>query len=69
MSDQKPPDLVSGGVTVPGEERQRCEVYSRVMGYLRPVRDANGNVLWNAGKVSEWNDRKAFCEPQERMEV
>jgi len=39
-----------------GEEvkRQRCEVYSRVVGYIRPI-DA-----WNEGKKSEFNDRVNF---------
>ena len=54
MSEPTAPDLVVGGVTVPGEERQRCEVWSRVMGYLRPLSS------WNAGKQSEWRDRKPF---------
>ena len=68
MSDRRDPDpapdLVSGGVTVPGEERTRCEVWSRVMGYMRPVSS------WNAGKQSEWHERKPFAEvPQERMGV
>ncbi|MCD6118030.1 ribonucleoside triphosphate reductase [bacterium] len=31
-----------------------CEVYSRVVGYLRPVKQ------WNDGKQSEFNDRKLF---------
>lgn len=31
------------------------EVYSRVVGYLRPVQD------WNLGKQEEWNDRKTFA--------
>jgi ribonucleoside-triphosphate reductase len=33
---------------------QECEVYSRIVGYLRPVSQ------WNKGKVSEFNDRKEF---------
>ena len=38
-------------------QRQRCEVYSRVVGYIRPIRQ------WNNGKVAEFNDRKTFdCE-------
>lgn len=38
------------------EEKKRmpCEVYSRVVGYLRPVSH------WNAGKKQEWRDRKAY---------
>ncbi len=35
-------------------QRQRCEVYSRVVGYIRPIR------LWNNGKVAEFHDRKTF---------
>jgi len=34
--------------------RTKCERYSRVVGYLRPVEQ------WNEGKVAEWNDRKTF---------
>ena len=36
------------------KERQLCEVYSRVCGYIRPV------TQWNPGKVSEFEDRKEF---------
>jgi len=35
-------------------KRQECEVYSRVVGYLRPVKQ------WNDGKQAEFNDRKMF---------
>ena len=31
-----------------------CEVYSRVVGYLRPVQN------WNLGKQQEFKDRVAF---------
>ncbi len=34
--------------------RTRCEVYSRVVGYLRPVNQ------WNIGKQEEFKDRKTF---------
>lgn len=34
--------------------RQRCEVYSRVVGYIRPVSQ------WNPGKQSEFDDRTTF---------
>jgi len=33
---------------------QKCEVYSRVVGYIRPVQQ------WNAGKVEEYENRKEF---------
>ena len=35
-------------------ERQRCEVYSRVVGFIRPINQ------WNPGKQAEWSDRKMF---------
>lgn len=34
--------------------RTKCEVYSRVVGYLRPVDN------WNEGKKEEFKDRKLF---------
>ena len=36
------------------KKRQRCEVYSRVVGYLRPVSQ------WNEGKQEEFADRVCF---------
>ena len=33
---------------------QKCEVYSRVVGYLRPV------AQWNDAKQEEFRDRKLF---------
>ena len=33
---------------------QKCEVYSRVVGYLRPVSQ------WNEGKQAEFRNRKTF---------
>lgn len=36
------------------EKRTKCEVYSRVVGYLRPVNQ------WNRGKQQEFSDRKVF---------
>ena len=35
-------------------ERTKCEIYSRVVGYIRPV------AQWNEGKQAEWCDRKTF---------
>lgn len=35
-------------------KRQECEVYSRVNGYLRPVKQ------WNDAKSSEFSHRKTF---------
>lgn len=36
------------------KKRTECEVYSRVVGYLRPVQQ------WNRGKQQEFSDRKTF---------
>lgn len=35
-------------------KRQECEVYSRVVGYLRPVGQ------WNDAKQAEFSDRKEY---------
>jgi len=37
-------------------ERQRCEIWTRVMGYHRPISQ------FNAGKQSEFKERKFFVE-------
>lgn len=37
-------------------ERTKCEVYSRIVGYLRPVQQ------WNFGKKEEFKERKVFNE-------
>jgi ribonucleoside-triphosphate reductase (formate) len=34
--------------------KTECEVYSRVVGYLRPVKQ------WNEGKTEEFKDRECF---------
>lgn len=36
------------------KERQKCDVYSRVVGYMAPVN------RWNKAKVSEWKNRINF---------
>jgi len=33
---------------------QECEVYSRIVGYLRPIKQ------WNEGKQQEYKERKVF---------
>ena len=38
------------------EERTPCEVWTRVMGYHRPVSE------FNKGKKNEYYERKCFCE-------
>lgn len=41
---------------LPTEQRQRCEVWTRVMGYHRPVSQ------FNVGKRSEHRERRHFSE-------
>lgn len=38
------------------EERQKCEIWTRVMGYCRPTSE------FNKGKKSEFRERKCFTE-------
>lgn len=47
-------DLKIGDIIIPASKRQKTEVYSRVVGYMRPVSS------WNKGKKAEWADRKLF---------
>ncbi|MFW6282630.1 MAG: anaerobic ribonucleoside-triphosphate reductase [Minisyncoccales bacterium] len=35
-------------------QRTKCQVFSRVVGYIRPVEQ------WNEGKEEEFKDRKTF---------
>ena len=43
-------------VTIPDSQRTRCEIWTRVMGYHRPVSH------FNIGKKSEYKERKFFNE-------
>ena len=36
------------------KERQPCEIYSRIVDYIRPVQQ------WNLGKISEFKNRKVY---------
>lgn len=46
-------------IVLKDEERQRCEVWTRVMGYHRPVSE------FNPGKKSEHYERTHFIEPKD----
>ena len=37
-----------------------CEVFSRIVGYIRPLRN------WNVGKKREWADRQVYDVPEVR---
>ena len=43
-------------ITLKDEERTRCEIWTRVMGYHRPV------TSFNPGKQSEYRERQSFVE-------
>jgi len=43
-------------ITLIDEERQECEIWTRVMGYYRPVSE------FNIGKKSEYKERIFFKE-------
>ena len=42
--------------------RTRCEVWSRVVGYLRPT------ARWNEGKLAEFKDRLMFNKKKKKEE-
>jgi hypothetical protein len=44
-------------LTLRDDERQRCEVWTRVMGYHRPV------ASFNIGKQGEFRERQYFAAP------
>lgn len=45
------------------EERQACEIWTRVMGYHRPVSE------FNKGKKSEYYSRKCFSEEKAKEKL
>lgn len=50
--------VVIDGVELDSDERQPCEVWTRVMGYYRPVE------MYNTGKKGEFHERVEFEEPK-----
>jgi anaerobic ribonucleoside-triphosphate reductase len=49
-------DLARAPIQLADEERQRCEVWTRVMGYHRPV------ASFNIGKQGEHSERLFFAQ-------
>ena len=47
-------------ITLTADERQRCEVWTRVMGYHRPV------ASFNIGTKGEHSERRFFVEERAR---
>jgi anaerobic ribonucleoside-triphosphate reductase len=52
MKERK--DLIENGTVIPEKLRTKCEIWSRPVGYLRPVQH------WNTGKKQEFEERKRF---------
>lgn len=52
------PSAVPSTIALDDAERQPCEIWTRVMGYHRPLSS------FNIGKQGEFHERKYFCEPQ-----
>ncbi len=52
MADEKN-DIKTNNTNVCASE---CEVYSRIVGYFRPVQN------WNIGKKEEYKHRQEFCQ-------
>ena len=46
--------ILEDGRIIPAEKRMKAEVYSRVVGYLRPVEQ------WNPGAAAAFEDRKTY---------
>lgn len=57
MTETSCPSLV-----LTDDERQRCEVWTRVMGYHRPV------ASFNIGKKGEHYERRFFREARARLD-
>ena len=56
MNDMTEVEAPSCDITLTDEERQPCEVWTRVMGYHRPV------ASFNIGKKGEHYERRFFRE-------
>ncbi|MEK6593020.1 MAG: anaerobic ribonucleoside-triphosphate reductase [Pseudomonadota bacterium] len=56
MNDMTQTQLIENTVFLSDEERQPCEIWTRVMGYHRPV------ASFNIGKKGEHHERRFFEE-------
>lgn len=61
MNDMTQTGLAEQDVTLTDEERQPCEIWTRVMGYHRPVSS------FNIGKQGEFHERRFFEEDRARL--
>ncbi len=56
MNDMTDIQALETEIVLADEERQPCEIWTRVMGYHRPV------ASFNIGKKGEFHERKFFEE-------
>lgn len=56
MNDMTQTHLVPQKIVLTDEERQPCEIWTRVMGYHRPLSS------FNTGKKGEFHERQYFTE-------
>ena len=56
MNDTTPAHLLQPETVLDDAERQRCEIWTRVMGYHRPLSS------FNRGKQGEYHERCFFVE-------
>lgn len=49
----------AAAISLDDSERTRCEIWTRVMGYHRPVSS------FNTGKQGEFNERRFFVEQRD----
>jgi len=55
--------FISGEVKICPQCNEKCEVYSRVVGYIRPVDQ------WNVGKTEEFKMRKTYMIDREEIKI
>ncbi len=60
VNKDAPGTVTVSDVELSEDERQPCEVWTRVMGYYRPV------SFFNTGKKGEFHERVEFVEPSRR---
>ena len=62
MNDMIDTTLLAQSIRLDDSERQPCEVWTRVMGYHRPV------ASFNIGKKGEHHERRFFREACTRLD-
>ena len=44
-------------------KKTKCEIFSRVVGYIRPIE------AWNIGKVAEFKDKREFVLDEKQTRI